>query len=130
MIKKLFFEIGGYFSDHHKIEIKGNKGLYNKTSSGPYFLNPEEFEIDSEKMEQLIQILNVIDVWSWEREYFNSEVMDGTHWQLEIVLLDGKRVKSEGSNKYPGSEGIEFSDKFLKLIRAFELIGRIKISEI
>ncbi len=129
MIKKLFFEIGGYNTDHYKIEIIGINGFYNTTSSGPYLMAPREFEINTEKTEQFIQILNEIDVWSWHKEYFNAEVMDGIQWKLEILMHNGKKIKSEGSNKYPGSEDIDYSEQFTKLIKALELLLKdIKIT--
>ncbi|MGE5528603.1 MAG: hypothetical protein ACM3X6_05615 [Patescibacteria group bacterium] len=44
-------------------------------------------------------------IWSWE-PYYYLPAMDGTNWWV-CLEIEGKRVKSAGSNAYPGLNGAE-----------------------
>jgi hypothetical protein len=46
------------------------------------------------------QVLDTIDVFKWRKEYVDPRVLDGTSWSVRLVI-DGRTVESEGSNKYP-----------------------------
>ena len=65
------------------------------------------------------------NVWCWRRDY-TRPVLDGTSWSLELVHGE-KRIKSRGSNGYPGSnnEGYEAGSAFDIFLQALmRLTGR------
>ncbi len=58
--------------------------------------------ITEEKWCQIIDTLfNELHLLEWADEYTDPEVLDGTHWNLEIGLTKGNTLKYQGSNKYP-----------------------------
>lgn len=58
----------------------------------------------SKDKNDLISTLNRINVLSWESNYFNPTVMDGTSWKLKIRYNGTRKFYSEGLNYYPGSK--------------------------
>jgi len=44
-------------------------------------------------------------VRSWEREYSNAGVMDGTVWEFKLTA-PGLRIATAGNNAYPGSDSL------------------------
>lgn len=67
--------------------------------------------------------MDKIGVWDWEKHYDNMWVLDGTSWSIKLKQ-GKKRVTSDGSNAYPGSEGPETSATFRAFCRAVQkLLG-------
>jgi len=90
-----------------------------------WFLDPLEQRVKfTPTAEQWIPFWDKIDVagvWNWERYYENTEILDGGQWSL-IIARGSQMVFTEGSNAYPGVEGIEYSDsssygRFIQAIR-------------
>lgn len=100
---KLSFVIGGYSGDSHALNLSGGDLHY----AGNCFRHPSAIEADDfitpspTKWRNFIAKLDAIGVWKWKKYYKNPHVLDGTQWEFEIVIGD-KRVKSGGSNSYPG----------------------------
>ena len=63
------------------------------------------------------QEIDEFDVWSWEKEYSNNEILDGFGWELKIKRKGKRKRKIEGFNSYPKNE--EFFNKFLECIIKF-----------
>jgi hypothetical protein len=53
--------------------------------------------------------LNHVQVWRWDANYSDPFTLDGTSWNLKIKYRR-KEIVSRGSNAYPESSGIDFSD--------------------
>jgi hypothetical protein len=54
--------------------------------------------------------LNHVKVWRWDEHYSpDCIVCDGTSWNLKIKYR-GKEIESSGSNAYPESSELDFSD--------------------
>ena len=63
------------------------------------------------------QEIDEFDVWSWEKEYSNNEILDGFGWELLIKRKGKRERKIEGFNSYPKDEA--FFNKFLECIIKF-----------
>ena len=61
--------------------------------------------------------IDEFDVWSWEKEYSNNEILDGFGWELKIKRKGKRKREIEGFNSYPKNE--EFFNNFLECIIKF-----------
>jgi hypothetical protein len=69
--------------------------------------------IDERRWLQFWSDVERLGVWEWKWEYRNEtiEILDGEFWHLELEF-NGRRLKSEGDNAYPGvPEGEEVTDE-------------------
>lgn len=89
------FYVGGFGGPNHRLELHGETLLYLADDE------PEEMLPSPVKWRNFVAKLDEIGTWKWKKYYTNPHVLDGTQWQLEIAIGD-KRVKSGGSNAYPG----------------------------
>ena len=61
-------------------------------------------------------------MWSWEKEYINSDIIDGTEWELRIKREGRRRRRINGLNAYPQPERI-----FNSFVKAINKLSRSKI---
>jgi len=61
--------------------------------------------------------IDEFDVWSWEKDYSNNNVLDGFGWELLIKKIGKKEKKICGYNSYPENE--KFFNNFLECINEF-----------
>ncbi len=74
--------------------------------------------IPNEKETELFwKEIDELDVWSWEKEYSNNEILDGFGWELKIKRKGKRKRKIEGFNSYP--KDVAFFNKFLECIIKF-----------
>ncbi|MBG0765437.1 MAG: hypothetical protein H0S78_11300 [Tissierellales bacterium] len=52
-----------------------------------------------------------VDILSWDLEYIDSDILDGTQWDV-IIVTNEKNIEVVGSNKFP-----EKWTKFCQLVR-------------
>ena len=73
----------------------------------------------TKEWEEFWQTVDTLKVWSWEKKYINSEICDGTDWELRIKRKGRRRRKIYGINAYPQPEGTfeSFLDAITKLSR-------------
>jgi hypothetical protein len=114
--------IVGFLSSSYKIELQEDGKLI-------YWQNPEAFallapateqetlEISEERWARFREALDGARVWTWDQEYIDPNVLDGTTWRLEVVYPD-RALNSHGSKATP--KGKQFR-KFLSAVE--ELIG-------
>jgi hypothetical protein len=109
-VKCVEFTIGGFFSGHDKYAI-GDHGDQNEDD---FFrlIKPLPGKED-QVLEFARELLLEIKVQEWDN-YFSSNILDGTQWELVLVMKDGRRVERSGSNAYPSDW-----KKFLKLINKY-----------
>ena len=103
-INKVVFCIGGYWGgyktrtytvDGEKIHIDIEHSLILEPS------NIGEGEIEEMDKEYFLQELEDLHIGEWRKRY-NSEILDGTQWKLEIYFSNGhKPIKIYGNNAYP-----------------------------
>ena len=121
----LNFVIGGFPQGYERI-IWLNDKLFHKMDMG----EPEDEEVRPEQVlnvttpstkewEEFWQKVDTLKVWSWEKEYINSDIIDGTEWELRIKRKGRRRRIISGSNAYPQPEGTfeSFLDAITKLSR-------------
>ena len=115
----LSFSIGGFSEDYEKIIWKNNK-LYHFFDRS--FLE-EDFTIPSEKdWEDFWKTVDKLKVWSWDKEYNNDDILDGTQWELEIKREGRRKRRIFGSNAYPKPKGT-----FISFIKALNKLSNAEI---
>ena len=94
------FEYGRFGSDNYKIY---NNGIDVIIEINHHRINHEEFnrQISSEQWEEFWRVIDEIDAWQWDKDYFNEGVLDGTQWELVIDRKGKRRRRIFGSNDYP-----------------------------
>ena len=105
MVEALEFEVGGYFGETTRINIRKNyKGAlvhvdyYNGTPDIP----PVDRQITHLRWMRLVnRLFNELYVHEWKKEYVDPNIRDGTQWSLEISLGDRRKRTIYGSNAYP-----------------------------
>ena len=88
------------------------------------FINIEQSEgykylrIPNDKETKLFwKKIDELDVWSWEKEYSNDNVLDGFGWELLIKKFGKKEKRIRGYNSYPKNK--KFFKSFLECIKDF-----------
>ena len=61
--------------------------------------------------------IDEFNVWSWEKEYANNDILDGFGWELTIKRKGKRKRKIHGYNSYPENE--KFFNNFLECINEF-----------
>jgi len=61
--------------------------------------------------------IDEFNVWSWEKEYANNDIIDGFGWELTIKRKGKRKRKIRGYNSYPENE--KFFNNFLKCVKNF-----------
>lgn len=118
--------IGGYMGDSCQLTWEDGSLIYQSWNAGdlpvlPQFVQPSEARWSSfwKKLEKL-------QVWSWEPEYPNPGIMDGTQWSIDLEW-GGRSLHSKGDNNYPDGVDGEPGRNFLRFLRAVQLlIGGLK----
>jgi hypothetical protein len=109
-VKELYFYVGGFFGTSHWVylntETTGQVLKYANTEGPGINIKTEEFIEGAEIMRvplnnQWIKfnddLLRCYFI-DWKPQYVDKDVIDGTQWELEVILEDGTKVKRYGSN--------------------------------
>lgn len=123
------FSIGGFDGPHTRFHLE-NDGLHIRYSKrGPVSLEPDVDQIvqpTSNGWKSFWATADNAGLWSWDREYYdNSDILDGTQWNLELKLR-GRTVNTGGSNAYPDSQGsssMERTEAFNTFLSALRELG-------
>ena len=105
-LKRLEFEIGGFFGDWEKyvIEIDGD-ALTRDTVMVLSDLDDPEVETRG----GLLEYLRDMHLEEWRRDYspgrYGIDILDGTQWSLKLEYDDGKTREYHGDNVYPWNFG-------------------------
>ena len=136
---KLEFYIGGYSGPNHILKLENGVLKYKLFEAHPDYPEKEiEVVPIGRKWINFRKKLDAINVWRWRRRYVDPDVCDGTQWEFEVDY-GVKKIKSSGSNSYPGCERIAIvddldvskadSNEFDALLHALKLLlGGIDIS--
>ena len=103
IITSLSFSVGGYFEGFTTIIIsKTQKGALvrvEKTFSEE--LSPKEYQISRRKWQGILNKLYYrIYLNEWKKRY-DSDILDGTQWELEISMTNRRTRFYSGNNNYP-----------------------------
>jgi len=91
----LNFSIGGFGSKNYKIFNK----VFDLVVEVDFF--PTCHSLSKDKWEEFWTVIDEIDAWRWNKDYFNEGVLDGTQWELVIDRKGKRRRRIFGSNDYP-----------------------------
>jgi hypothetical protein len=64
---------------------------------------------------KFVEQLETLDLLNWEAEYVDPGFLDGTQWQVDLVM-DGHTITKHGSNCYPEQWG-KFRQAISKITR-------------
>lgn len=121
----LDFDIGGFGGSWHKVQWQGGTLIYQTGDFGSAEGETTQVVPSEEQWQGFWAEVEKAGAWSWRPDY-TRPVLDGTSWSLELRHGD-KRIKSGGSNGYPGSddEGYEPGSAFDIFLQALiRLTGR------
>ena len=101
-MSKLYFEIVGFRGENIRI-FKYYNSIVVQTSDRPYYEDIDKIshKLTKDQWDSFWSNLDQIDVWNWEKDYFNQDVLDGTQWELVIDRKGKRRRRIFGSNDYP-----------------------------
>ena len=127
----LEFVIGGFSSGSRRLVWDGYSFNLNIIDYGyqdlkaDYHFNDNNFPSEEknipekERWNEFWNTIDNINVWKWDKEYFNRRVLDGTQWELLIKRKGRRKRRIFGSNDYPKDD-----NELIKLQVAInELIG-------
>lgn len=104
-IKKIEASVGGYFGGYYQVEIDLENNLVSWTHGGEGEIEETVHRnIRSATAKKFVEQLEKLDLLNWEAEYVDPGVLDGTQWQVEIVMA-GHTSTKHGSNCYPEQWG-------------------------
>ena len=95
-------EMGGYLGASYAVELKGDDIQYSVLEPGSH--SPTVWTIKPTESQwcDFRQTLDGVGVWGWREQYLNYNVLDGSHWDLDIAYKD-HALKTRGINDYPKS---------------------------
>jgi hypothetical protein len=118
--------LGGFDGPSYKVELR-NGALYYSVghiSKG----NPIKITPSPKDWKEFREALDNLNIWQWQINYPNLEVLDGTQWSLRIKYQD-QSLETGGSNSYPKKGGepsndTEYTEEFSKYTEAVrKLLG-------
>lgn len=112
--KKLLVTIGGFAGPAFKIEYLDDDVIIYESNQEIEF---KAIEVSNADWKAFRTQLDRANVWLWNADYDNFDILDGTQWEVSIKYSD-ESIRSCGSNAYP-----ENFDVFLSAIR--QLIGEL-----
>jgi hypothetical protein len=117
---QLQFELGGSEAERMELRLSRGRLLYTK-ATGPFPARPPQtIQPTGQQWRQFWLEVDRIGVWAWLPEYTSPDVvLDGTQWRLELCH-GARKVKSEGSNAFPASTGMDrtIDPAFAQFLRA------------
>ncbi len=137
-IEYFSFQIGGYFEGDKQIIIKNDNSfelMKSQYGISENIISTENL-LSQNSIDKLTKVLNDISFLSWEKNYTDNDVMDGTQWEIKIKYNNLQKVKkSFGSNAYPfvdktneniiSFKTLDNSPDFIKLIKVLnEIINK------
>jgi hypothetical protein len=103
--ERLSISIGGHFGPSFSVRLEA--GVLTYAHSKPVQQFPPEWgsrteniQPSSEQWRVFRATLDRLNVWSWQADYLDPGICDGTNWSAEIVYPDN-RIVSAGSNCFP-----------------------------
>lgn len=100
-LKRLDYSIGGFFGGFQEIQIDVNHGaIINVAVTRPFGLVAPPVP-QSNLPDDFLGALQKLHLEDWRHRY-DSDVLDGTQWELKLTYANGSRGRSYyGSNNYP-----------------------------
>ena len=120
-INKFEFTIEGYFSTKCQFELEQNKASFCSDDNDIKSAEKHTKDVSNTELEVFILELNELQILKWDKRY-NSGILDGIQWKLEMVYNSSKKKSIYGNNSYPSTQGhsYERSETFERLLKAIE----------
>ena len=127
---ELGFVIGGFSQGIQKIIWDGSLLCVYEDNMGYQDLNYDRFSYFDFNLKEIYisedirwrkfwKTIDEINVWKWNKEYYDNSILDGTQWELLIKRKGRRKRRIFGSNDYPNED-----NELLKLqIAINNLIG-------
>ncbi len=111
--------IGGFGGPRYEVRLVNGRLQYRTDVTNlPEMLSPA-----AKEWERFWAAAERCDLWNWAPRYDDPDICDGTQWEVE-VMLGARRLRSSGSNAYPGGVGTGYSKAFKLLTQAVrKLLG-------
>ena len=104
-IKKIEAHIGGYFGNYYQVEVDLEHNLVSWTTGGEGELEETVHRnIRSATAKKFLEQLETLELLNWEEGYVDPGTLDGTQWQVDLVM-DDHTITKHGSNCYPEQWG-------------------------
>jgi hypothetical protein len=117
---RLLASIGGFPHGHEEVRWRRGRLWYRPSE---YVENHVSVVPTVQDWEAFWSAIDRIGVWQWQPRYDDPDILDGTQWTLE--LMNGpRRVKSFGSNSYPGGTDRGHAQPFEQLLDAIGALVR------
>ncbi len=101
-ISKIRFDIGGFFTGRqiYIYNISGDKVYWGL--DGISFVDYKLPECIPETRQELLNAFREFHIGEWKHRYVDSNVLDGTQWELVIEYSNGRKpAKYYGCNAFP-----------------------------
>ncbi len=115
--------VGGWAGPSFRVRLDGRKLAYHAITFRESEVCEENLSVEPSTEEWLAfwDALDRLGAWSWGKDYFDPDILDGTQWSVRIRLGRG-RLTSQGSNAYPPTGNNDETKEFRQFRAA---IGRL-----
>jgi len=119
--------VGGLLGTSYSVKWQNGVLNYSATKDGK-LIDSAKVIPSSAQWKKFRKTLDQLNVWKWHDHDYNTNIIDGTQWSLEITYVDFS-LKTDGSNSYPEANGKPNNDptgskEFDKYLKAVEkLLG-------
>lgn len=121
-----YFTYGGFHEGFKKILIEERDGYADMTLTPPISVSLDgelTLRITLNEWQAIKdELFNELFVLSWDEEYSDPDIMDGTQWEIKLKFDNRKKFKTAGSNVYPAlmDELLEYLDPYFEQVGAGE----------
>ena len=96
---------GGIFPPSYSVDLRGESLVYRARELDPQTHAVRErtkvITPSAGQWRRFWRAMDDVQLWSWQPQYANPLIADGTKWGLDITFV-ARRIASSGSNAYPG----------------------------
>ncbi len=130
MPSKFEARIGGVLGFSFSASLTGKGVEYTEFADGYTPMVTKIIQPTSAHWHALKKMMDQVEFWQWNREYFNPDVLDGTSWEIECEW-GHHAIRTAGSNAFPSDPDARRptyseneSKRFDSLLRAIsQLLG-------
>lgn len=129
MTKQIKFTVGGFFCGYKTVEVSiGTKKVSYKILRNGLEEVTKKKSRAVEVSDEWLAEFDALNIFSWEKDYFNGEVHDGTQWEL-VYKHGRKSYRGGGSNAYP-ENWTRFLDWLDALIPEMQFVNRERLEKV
>ncbi|GEK91834.1 hypothetical protein [Alkalibacterium kapii] len=112
-----YFRTGGFHEGFKSILIEEQDSFANIIVTPPFSIDEEglKLRITFNEWQSIKDTLfNKLFILSWDEDYYDPYVLDGTQWELKLKFYDRKNHEISGSNVFP-----ELFDELLDYLKTY-----------